>query len=376
MKKHLKNKVINKLLIIQTAFIGDVILTTPLINAIKEVYPLTQIDVITVPQCKEILQNNPSINQIIPFAKKSKSLLAFLKFIYYISKQKYNVSVSPHSSFRSGLIPFLAGIRIRIGFKRNLQKVLLTHSVPHPTEGHKISKNLKLLELLPNARTIMLNNKIFNFSEQTTIYPNEENYNKIQVLLNSLPLYKKLILLAPGSVWFTKRWPLNNYYLLAEKLLNDDFVIILSGSPAEKDICDSILWNVANKFPEKRDFVKTTAGEFNLLDSSALIEKVDLVICNDSGTLHIANAFQKTVFAFFGPTVKRFGYYPYQKNDQVFEVDLECRPCGKHGNIKCPENHHDCMNLIKVETVYSKVSQYFATQNETDKFSLPPDKKA
>ena len=97
------------------------------------------------------------------------------------------------------------------------------------------------------------------------------------------------------------------------------------------------------------------AGVTNLLQSAAVIAKCSLMICNDSGAMHIANAMQTRVFAFFGPTVQRFGYYPYREGDRVFEVELECRPCGSHGSKKCPQKHHNCMKQIEVEPVFKAV---------------------
>jgi len=101
------------------------------------------------------------------------------------------------------------------------------------------------------------------------------------------------------------------------------------------------------------------AGDLTLLESAALISKVDLVVSNDSAPLHIANAVKTDVFTIFGPTVKEFGFYPYRKNDKIFEVDLECRPCGKHGGKECPLGHFKCMLEVKPEIIWKEIKNKF-----------------
>jgi len=342
--------VTHKILVIQTAFIGDVILITPLLKGIKEIYPNSELDVVVHPKCWNVLHNNPYVNKIWNLEKRN--LLVFIRFIFKIRRVKYDISVSPHSSFRSGLISLLGGIKCRIGFKRNLQQYLLTKSIIHDKTGHKVYKNLRLLELLPNCSGVAP-------SPKTCLYPIEKNYKKVEKLMAGVnPATTKSVLIAPGSVWFTKRWPLEKYALLTEKLISKGYTIFLSGSAGEKSINEYILHRTLNKYPDKSNHIICTAGKFDLLDTAALIEKVDLVICNDSGTLHIANAMQTTVFAFFGPTVKSIGYFPLGEKDYVFEVDLPCRPCGKHGGKKCPKKHFNCMEMITVDDVFEKVCEY------------------
>jgi len=364
----------HKILVIQTAFIGDVILITPLLKGIKAIYPNSDIDVVIHPKCWNVLHNNPYVHKIWNLEKKN--LFVFTKFIFKIRRVKYDISVSPHSSFRSGLISFLGGIKYRIGFKRNLQQYLLTKSIVHEITGHKVNKNLRLLELLP-IRSVDVPIDIRRDAAchvPTKLYPVQKNYDKVYKFLtnnhnnengHSKPSPK--ILIAPGSVWFTKRWPIEKYALLTENLVSKGYTVLLSGSSAEKGINEYILHRVLNKYPHKSDYIHCTAGKFDLLDSAALIEMVDLVICNDSGTLHIANAMQTPVFAFFGPTVKSLGYFPFGDKDYVFEVDLPCRPCGSHGGRRCAKAHFKCMEMISVDQVLVKVEKWFESKHKGHK---------
>ena len=331
---------IHKILVIQTAFIGDVILITPLLSALKEIYPESIIDVLVSRKCEIVLKNNPVVNKIHKLNKRN-----FWQAIQNIKKGKYDLSVSPHSSIRSGVTAFLAGIKHRIGFKRYAQQLFLTNSIEHRKGVHKIEKNLDLMKLLPEQTS----NQVFN--KQTKLCPTSENYIKADGIMEGFTSMKK-VLLAPGSVWFTKRWPTEHYNELASMLLEQGYMVILAGSPEEKALCDEIAGNQKNYYN-----LKNITGSFDILDTAALVEKVNLVVCNDSGMMHIANAMKTRVFAFFGPTVQGIGYYPYQQNDFIFEVDLPCRPCGSHGGVHCPLRHFNCMRAIKPETVFNKINE-------------------
>ena len=126
--------------------------------------------------------------------------------------------------------------------------------------------------------------------------------------------------------------------------------MVFIGSPEERSICEQI-------DPGSRTL--NLAGKLSLLESAAVISKCDLMVCNDSGAMHIANAVKTDVFVFFGPTVQRIGYSPFGERDEVFELPLECRPCSSHGTKTCPLGHHDCMKLIYSETVLAKVQEKF-----------------
>ena len=295
-----------------------------------------------IPQTAEVLENNPNINEIVLFDKRKNKIVSFLKTLFQLKKEKYDVAISPHSSVTTALLLKCAKIKMRIGYDRWSAAKYLTHKVPHPNVIHKTLKNLSLLSVLSDK----------GFSNQTELYPSETMLAKADSLLIDIKnSTKKLVALAPGSVWFTKKWPTEYYKLLSEQLVENNFGIILIGSTDEKEICNKVL-------PNKNGI--NLAGELSLLESAAVIKNCDLMICNDSGALHIANAMQTDVFAFFGPTVQSIGYYPFRENDFVFEREMECRPCGSHGGSSCHLKHHDCMKMIYPEIILAKVLDKFA----------------
>ncbi|MCD6112401.1 MAG: lipopolysaccharide heptosyltransferase II [Bacteroidales bacterium] len=324
-----------KIIIVQTAFLGDVILITPLIKGLKQIFPVSDIDVLVIPQSKGILDNNPDINNIYYFDKRKNKLKAFIKTLKQIKQNKYNLAILPHSSFTTAMLTFFANIPERIGFDRGTAAKFLTKKTPFRHDVRRIEKNLDLLKFFSDKK----------FDIQTELFPDKETKKQADELLKNFNK-DKTIAIAPGSVWDTKRWPEKYYKELSDKLVENGFNLVYIGSKQEQDLCEKIA-------PKNKTLI--LAGKASILLSAAIIEKCNLMICNDSGALHIANAVKTDVFAFFGPTVKSFGYSPFRKNDYVFEKDLDCRPCGNHGHKKCPLTHHNCMKMILPDEVLKQI---------------------
>ena len=333
-----------KILIVQTAFIGDVILITPLIRAVKELYPSAELDVLVVPAASGLLKHNPHLHQIICFDKKHK--LNIFRIVGRLRSKGYDLAISPHSSFTTHLILALSGIPQRIGYARGfLSSVLMSTRVPHPKGIHKILKNLSLLKPLSRQE----------FPMQTELFPSERERAAAGALLEELGHPEQpLLAMAPGSIWNTKCWPLEYYVTLAMDLIGKGYRLILTGAAADYPKCEEIRVNCLKQDDDAA--VLNAAGRSDLLTSAALLEAAELLICNDSGALHLANAMQTRVFAFFGPTVQRIGYYPFREGDRVFETDLDCRPCGSHGGQRCPLGHHNCMRKIEPAEVLTAIT--------------------
>ena len=317
---------------------------TPLIKGLNTIFPKSFIDVLVIPQTADVLKNNPYINQIFTFDKRDNKMFTFFKTVLLLRKQKYDYAILPHSSLTTILMAKFAGIKKRIGFDRWMASKFLTIKVPFRNNIHRIEKNLDLLSCFtPN-----------NFAIQTDLFPSEEETSFAKNILKKLNLNDRpLIAIAPGSVWNTKRWGKENYIQLTTQLVRNGFNIIFIGSKSEIPLCEEIVKRAGA--PE----VTNLAGQTTILESAAIIQKCNLMICNDSGALHIANAVKTDVYAFFGPTVKNIGYFPFRTNDFIFEKKLACRPCGSHGGEKCPQGHHNCMRLLEPEFVYNKITKYF-----------------
>ncbi len=332
-------------MIIHTAFIGDVILITPLIKQTKKIFPNSKIDVLLIPQTRSILCNNPNINEILTFDKQNNKIKNLWKTISILKKRNYNLAFLPHSSLTTALLIYLSGIKTRIGFDRWLAAKFLTHKISFQQGKHRAEKNLDLLKPFTKIKPDF----------QTELYPTIKHKNRVAEILAEVNSDKPKIALAPGSVWKTKCWLESYYKTLAEKLSEAGFTIIMIGSKDEQDLCKRIL-------PQEN--AVNLAGKTTILESAAVLEKCDLLVCNDSGALHLANAVKTDVFAIFGPTVKDIGYFPFRRIDLVFEVDLDCRPCGSHGGMKCHLDHHNCMKLIEPKMILDKILSRFKEDPE------------
>ncbi|MCD4830011.1 MAG: lipopolysaccharide heptosyltransferase II [Candidatus Cloacimonetes bacterium] len=328
----------DKILVVQTAFLGDVILITPLIRGLKEIFPEARIDALIRPQNAAVLNNNPYIDKLLFFDKSKRRMREFFRVAKAIKTEKYTVAVTPHSSFTTALLLFLGGIKRRVGYNRYLARHFLTDKFPHRKNVHKTVKNLELLKAFSDE----------SFDNATEIYPSAED----TLLADKAISNPNTIVFAPGSVWATKRWPAEYYASLAAMLKEKGYEVVFSGGAAEALLCDEI---IAQSGCRLQNF----AGKLSVTQSAAVFRACRLLISNDSGALHIANAVNTPVYAFFGPTVTTLGYYPYKEKDRVFEVDIACRPCGSHGGRACHMKHFDCMRKIEPQTVLDAVIANF-----------------
>jgi len=342
---------IKKILIIQTAFIGDVILTTPLIQGAKNAFKNTQIHVIVIPSTKNLLEKNPFVDKIIVYDKRKsdKRLKGFIRLIRKLKKEKYNIVFSPHRSVRSALIARLTGAKKRIGFNKSTGAFLYSDKINYISTIHEIDRNLSLVEFL-GVKIVDRHPKVYidgndeDFAEQ---FLNAENINN----------KKRLVAVAPGSVWYTKKWPEEYYKELVKKLSSKDFTVLLIGGESDRSFCHSILSGINGP-------VHNLAGRLTLRESTALLKKCSVLVSNDSGAMHLGVAAGTKVIAIFGPTVPAFGFYPYGEKHTIIEHSLDCRPCGIHGGQKCPIGTHECMKAIKPLTIFHSVLKYTDPDNE------------
>ena len=239
-----------RIIIVQTAFIGDVILITPLIRAVAKLFNKAKIDVMVVNEAAKLLENNPYVNEVIIDSKRKNVWQSTLQLINYIKNKHYDLAITPHSSFRSHLILFLSRIPERIGFDRGSAKWMLTTKIKHPVGPHKIIKNLGLLKPLSNKE----------FDIQTELFPSDKDKEKAEELLKPLAS-KKIIAVAPGSIWATKCWDINSYISLCQKLLDSGYGIVLIGGESDKPQCKAI----ADAYDMIDAYLVNLAGVTNLL---------------------------------------------------------------------------------------------------------------
>ncbi|WP_462427439.1 glycosyltransferase family 9 protein [Fusobacterium varium] len=325
-----------RILIIHTAFIGDIVLSTPLVKKLKEVYPSSDITYVTTPAGASILRNNPNISEIVEYDKRGKH--KGLKGIYQLGKrlkyENFNLVITPHRYIRSSILSWMTGSPVRKGYRNAAASFLFTEKIPYDRNKHEVEKLLSFVSGKEEKRY------------EIELYPNKQDIKKVDEMLEKYQ-GKKLILLAPGSKWFTKKWPLEYFNEVIGQVMNrEDIVTGIIGGAEELTLNIVTGGNVV-------DF----RGKTTLLELAELIKRSELVVTNDSSPIHIASAWKNVkIFAIFGPTVKRLGFFPWSENSKVFETEnLTCRPCSLHGGDKCPQRHFKCMLDIKPKMILDEI---------------------
>lgn len=331
-----------KILVIHTAFIGDMILLTSHLKAIAAKHPDASLSLITTKISAELLNYTPVKLTVIPYDKhnKDKGLQGFIRVLKLIRSEKFNLIITPHRYLKSSLFTIFSGAKTTVGYKNAPLSFLFTHSVEYLKNVHEIDRINELLSAvdIQNPFTVP-----------------ELNIGSIDVPLVKKWLGrndKKTVVIAPGSVWFTKRYPAEQFASLVRLLISDGKKVVLTGAKNEADIANTIL--SANI--DLVENILNTVGQYKLIESAKIISLCDMVISNDSSPTHLAMAVGTPVITIYGATVPAFGFYPRGKHDQIIENNnLTCRPCGVHGGSKCPIGTFDCMKMISPYDIMTKV---------------------
>ncbi len=340
---------LDRVLVFHTAFPGDIVLALPLLQTLRAQQGVSRVAVVVTPSAAGLLENHPAVDDVIVYDKRGndRGMSGVLRLSRRLRARQYDVALVPHRSLRSAATAFLAGISRRVGFTTSAGRWLLTDRVRYNRHDHEVQRNLKLLGPLglrpPEYGT-------------PSLYPDDRDREVVERLLRGYqsrsPRFDpgRLVALAPGSVWTTKRWPQERYEELGRSLVTGGFSVALIGGPEDRQLCESIAEAVS---PEA---VLIAAGDLSLLQSAELIRRCRVAVSNDSAPMHLAVAVRTPVIAIFGPTVPEFGFAPRGEHDIVLGVPhLACRPCSIHGGASCPIKSFDCMVDISAETVCNHI---------------------
>jgi heptosyltransferase-2 len=320
---------VNKALIIQTAFLGDVILATPVVSELKRIYPQLMIDMLVKKGNEELLANHPAINQTYTFNKASGKLRAMLSLIKTFRANRYDIVINLHRFGSSGILTVFSGGKQLRGFDKNPLSFFYHMRKPHQLgDGtHEVERNLSLIADLGAQQLV-----------HPTIYPSLKQVASTEHLIKDT-----FICLAPASVWFTKQLPVSKWVELIKKQPADQKNYLIGG-PSDVNLCEDIKNQVGNSS------VINLAGKLSIMESAVLIKHAKRAYVNDSGPLHLASALNTPTTAFFCSTSPKFGFGPLADDALVVENEdpLTCKPCGLHGHKSCPQGHFKCGNDIKV----------------------------
>lgn len=311
-----------RILFVQTAFLGDVILATATIAEAKRLFPEAEIDIVVKKGNEALLNNNPKISTVFTFDKKKGKFSEILRLKKEFKQRNYDITFNFHRFGSSGILTLLSGAKKKYGFKKNPFSFLFTKRFEHAIGNgtHEVARNLQLLKEF-GAKSIA----------KPELFPSEDSFEKTKKYKS-----KSYYCLAPASVWFTKQLPEHKWIELIQKLGTEKIIYLIGGS-SDNELCERI------RITSGQKNVINLTGKLNLLDSAVLMKDAIRNFVNDSGPLHIASAMNAPVTAFFCSTVPEFGFGPLSDDSDVLEVKgLDCRPCGLHGHKQCPKGDFRC----------------------------------
>lgn len=312
-----------KILVIQTAFLGDVVLATALLEKLRERYPEAQLDFLLRKGNESLLQGHPFLNRVWIWNKQQDKYRSLWRLLQQIRRQHYDLVLNLQRFGATGLLTALSGARQTRGFDKNPFSPFFTHRYPHEVESgrHEVVRNHQLIADCTD-----------NQPARPRLYPSPQDFARVAP-------FKKVpfICIAPSSVWFTKQYPAEKWVALLDAL-PAHYQVYLLGSPADRQLADQL------RQASRHTQVMNLCGDLNLLQSAALMRDAVLNYVNDSGPMHLASALNAPTCAVYCSTVPRFGFGPLADFAHVVEREepLYCRPCGLHGYRACPQGHFKC----------------------------------
>jgi lipopolysaccharide heptosyltransferase II len=345
-----------RVLVVQTSFLGDTILTLPLLAEIKRRFPASKLSLLCTPLGQELLSGHPAVDETIVDDKKKtdRGWSGLWRKAKFLRTKGFTMALCPHKSFRSGLLLFLARIPYRVGFAQSKSSFLFHVRIKRNAERHDVERTLSILEG-------------FGISSEECqpvldLPVTAQQQEEIAARLRSLGVdtSRMLVGLHPGSVWPTKRWFFEGFARLIE-LLKERYrcEVLLFGGP--EDV------HVINKVQDLcGDCAVSLVDRIELRELPAALSLCSVLITNDSGPMHIAVARDIPVVAIFCATTSGLGFYPYSSKAIVLEKDLPCRPCSSHGGRRCPLGTEACMRLIRPERVLQAVEWLLDAKNRPE----------
>jgi len=329
-----------KILIVRFSSIGDIVLTTPVVRAVKQQLNTTEIHFITKKSFASLLANNPHISKLYTIEKSVTEVLDELK------AEKYDVVIDLHKNIRTLRLKQALGVKSYAFDKLNFQKWLLVN--------FKVDK-------LPNVHIV---ERYFEAVKEIGVVNDGKNCElffdetaKVDTLKSFDLQPKSFVAVAVGAQFATKVMPEK---LLIEVLKKVEHPIVLLGGPTDVDRARAIEIGLQQHSQK----VINAVNQFSLAQSASIVAQSQVLLTHDTGLMHIATCYNTPIVSVWGNTVPAFGMYPYYpSNTELFSIhevlNLNCRPCSKIGYESCPKKHFNCMNLQDVAGIAQAVNQRF-----------------
>lgn len=340
----MKSEKIRRILVIRLSSLGDILLTTPMLESLREAFPLARIDFCTKEQFSHLLKLDPGIHKVIK-AKNQMSFSDLRDLRQLLKLSNYNLIIDAHNNLRSIYLRMFQGAKVLVFRKYSFRKFLLVNL--------KINLMKHLPPITERYRRIVTRVSGLEFKTKTpkpVVYTNETSQKAVDNMIASLGLNNgtKLVCIAAASHHFTKTYPAEYYAEVIRKFDSAHTAFFMTGIGKDsvnikkiKELSGSNVYDLCNKL-EIEDLV-------------ALMKRCSLVLCGDTGPMHIAEALEIPIVMMAGSSVREFGFYPQSENAVVLENNsLSCRPCSHIGRSSCPKGHFKCMMELTPEMVYEK----------------------
>jgi heptosyltransferase-2 len=322
-----------KILIIQTAFIGDVVLATGIAEKLHSYFPDALIDILVRKGNESLFIQHPFIHEVLTWDKKKNKYQHLLSILKKIRQNKYDRLINVQRFAATGFLAAFSGAKQTIGFDKNPFSFLFSDIIRHDVNKgdhamHEIERNHQLISSFTDNKTA-----------RPKLYPSADH-------MNTVAKYKTqhYVCIAPASVWFTKQFPADQWIELIDRFPKETTVYLL-GAPGDQDLCKKICEMSVHSS------VRDLSGKLSFLESAALQKDAVMNYVNDSAPMHFASSVNAAVTAVYCSTIPAFGFGPLSDNSHVVELipTLPCRPCGLHGRKVCPLGHFNCAKLITTE---------------------------
>lgn len=322
---------VQKFLIIQTAFIGDVVLATALVEKLHQHFPDAEIDFLVRKGNESLLKEHPFIHETLVWDKKKSKFRNLLKMLTFIREKKYDKVINVQRFAATGFLTAFSGAKEKIGFDKNPLSFLFSKKIKHiignkENNLHEVDRNIELVKDFTDSKTV-----------KPRLYPSAEDELAVKKYKN-----KSYLTISPASVWFTKQFPKEKWIEFLNKV-PATYSVYLLGASNDSTLAEEI------KNKTTHDSVVNLCGQLSFLQSATLMKGAAMNYVNDSAPMHFASAVNAPVTAIYCSTLPSFGFGPLSDIRFIVETTekMDCRPCGLHGRKECPLGHFNCAYTIK-----------------------------
>jgi len=322
------------ILLVRFSAIGDILLLTPLVRALRRRHPEARITVVTRATFAPLLAHNPHLTSLLEW----DALTPLADLGSRLKALEFSHRLDLHGSLRSHALRRYVGGKWTTYPKHRVARTVLIHTKrdmyrDRRPVAERYFDAARELEVEPDGGSL-------------EIFLSRAELEGAQAFLTSRGLgsRRQLIAIAPGAAHFTKRWPPHHWIALVRRLVEAGNDVVTLGGPEDLGIAEAVA-------AAGEEHAASAAGAFDLSGTAALLKRARALVSGDTGVMHLATAVDTPVVALFGPTVEPFGFFPYHAKATVLQRDLGCRPCSSHGGAACPLRHHRCMQDLQPRDV-------------------------